>query len=38
MIYIKDWIKRTDGGTTIYHYHGIFLFGFIPFYVKRIRC
>lgn len=37
MIYIKSWIKRTDGGNTVYIYEGIFLFGFIPLYIKRIQ-
>ena len=37
MIYIKNWQKQTDGGLTTYYYEGIFLFGFIPLYIKRIR-
>lgn len=35
MIYIKGWEKRI--GSTLYYYEGIFLLGFIPLYVKRIR-
>ena len=37
MIYIKNWKKRTNGGLIEYYYEGIFLFGFIPLYVKRIQ-
>lgn len=37
MIYIKGWERRTDGGRITYYYEGIFLLGFIPLYVKRMR-